>query len=56
MRKKSKKIFPKMQVEVWKMKERVYQRTRGMNAKQYFEYVKAESGRLSGRSKRTCKS
>ena len=38
--KKTNAYLSKMQLEVWKMKENVYQATRDMDSKQYFDYLK----------------
>jgi hypothetical protein len=38
--KRNKEHIPSMQVEVWKMKDRVYQETKKMNCREFFSYIK----------------
>lgn len=38
--KKNKDHISSMQVEVWKMKDRVYEETKKMNSRQFFNYIK----------------
>jgi hypothetical protein len=35
-----------MQVEVWKMKDRVYEETKKMNSTEFFDYIKNKSKKL----------
>jgi hypothetical protein len=41
--KKNKDHISSMQVEVWKMKDRVYEETKEMNSKEFFNYLKNKS-------------
>jgi len=36
-----------MQVEVWKMKDRVYEETKKMNCRQFFNYLKNKSRKFN---------
>jgi hypothetical protein len=38
--KKSNENISSMQVEVWKMKDRVYEETKNMNSREFFNYIK----------------
>ena len=38
--KKNKDHISSMQVEVWKMKDRVYEETKKMNSREFFNYIK----------------
>jgi hypothetical protein len=38
--KKNNKHISSMQVEVWKMKDRVYKETKNMNSREFFNYLK----------------
>ena len=40
---KSNKNVSQMQIEVWKMKDKVYEKTRKMNSREFFGYIKNES-------------
>jgi hypothetical protein len=43
MKKNNIKQISSMQVEVWKMKDRVYEETKNMNCGQFFNYIKNKS-------------
>jgi uncharacterized membrane protein len=43
MKKNNRKQISSMQVEVWKMKDRVYEETKKMNYRQFFNYLKNKS-------------
>ena len=43
MKKKNKEHISSMQVEVWKMKDRVYKETKNMKSREFFSYVKNKS-------------
>ncbi len=38
----------KMQVEVWKMKEKVYEKTKNMKSKEYFQYLNNKTKEYKG--------
>ena len=40
MKKKNKEHISSMQVEVWKMKDRIYEETKNMNSREFFNYIK----------------
>ena len=44
--KKNKENISSMQVEVWKMKDRVYEETKKMNSTEFFDYIKNKSKKL----------
>ena len=41
--KKNKENLSQMQVEVWKMKDKVYEKTRRMDSGEFFEYIRNKS-------------
>ena len=47
MKRNNKKQISSMQVEVWKMKDRVYEETKKMNYKQFFNYLKNKSSKFN---------
>ena len=44
--KKNKENISSMQVEVWKMKDRVYEDTKKMNSTEFFDYIKNKSKKV----------
>jgi hypothetical protein len=47
MKKNKKEHISSMQVEVWKMKDRVYNETKKMNCRQFFNYIKNKRKKLN---------
>ncbi len=44
--KRNKENISRMQVEVWQMKEKIYEETKGMNSGQFFSYIKDKGKRF----------
>lgn len=45
--KKTKKHISSMQVELWKMKDRVYEETKNMDCKEFFSYIRSKSKKFN---------
>jgi ABC-type uncharacterized transport system substrate-binding protein len=44
--KKRNENLSSMQAEVWKMKDRVYEETKNMNSREFFNYIKKKSKKV----------